>query len=214
MPKTIAILNQKGGTGKTTLAVNIARCLQKQGHNVLVVDSDPQASARGWHNISEGELLPVIGLESASTLRQDINNISIGYDYVVIDGAGSVGDITGATIMCSDAILIPVKPSSFDFWSSMDTVELIERAQILRQANPIKVAFVLTLCRQHTKSEKEAAEAFVNSSLALFNSRTYNREIYKTAASIGSTVLDVEPLGKAAQEIESITSELLNLWSV
>ncbi len=65
MSKIIAVLNQKGGAGKTTLSTNLARALQLDGDKVLLIDSDPQGSARDWNAAANGELLPVVGLDRA-----------------------------------------------------------------------------------------------------------------------------------------------------
>ena len=75
---TIAVLGQKGGSGKTTTSINIARGLQLSGASVVILDTDRQGSARDWHNANNGEMIPVLGLDRP-TIDKDIKNIN-GYD--------------------------------------------------------------------------------------------------------------------------------------
>jgi len=74
----VAILNQKGGSGKTTISVNLARALQKENQKILLVDSDPQGSTRDWHEAGNGNLLNVVGIDRP-TLDKDIKTFK-GYD--------------------------------------------------------------------------------------------------------------------------------------
>ena len=115
MSKIIAVLNQKGGAGKTTLSTNLARALQLGGDKVLLVDSDPQGSARDWNAAGNGELLPVIGLDRP-TLAKDIQAIRDNQDWIIIDGAPQIAELAVAAIKCADLILIPVQPSPYDVW--------------------------------------------------------------------------------------------------
>ena len=89
MAHVIAVLNQKGGSGKTTIATNLAHALKLADAKVLLVDSDPQGSARDWNEANAGQLLPVVGLDR-ETLATDLKAIMGGYDFVVIDGAPQV----------------------------------------------------------------------------------------------------------------------------
>lgn len=208
--KIIAILNQKGGTGKTTLTINIGRCLQILGHKVLVIDTDPQANGLTWHAASQGSVLPVFGI-TTPTLKKDIDNISDGYDYIIIDGAGNLDDNkpTLAALMCADMVLIPMKASSFDKWSTLDIFPLIEQVQILRPQNLLKFSLILNECKVKTRSMRKTELECRERELPLFNSRTFDREDYITCLEQGLTVLDTSPLDKAANEIREITKELL-----
>ena len=121
--KVISILNQKGGVGKTTLAVHIATGLALKKKRVLLIDADPQGSALDWAAARNGDpLFPVVGLPKAS-IHKELPSIAAGYDIVLIDGPPRVYDVARSAIMASDMILIPVQPSPYDVWAAQEIVE-------------------------------------------------------------------------------------------
>ncbi|GFO72791.1 chromosome partitioning protein [Bathymodiolus japonicus methanotrophic gill symbiont] len=207
MSKIIAVLNQKGGAGKTTLATNLARSLQVNGKEVLIVDSDPQGSARDWNAASEGELVSVIGLDR-STLAKDIQSIKSNKDFIVIDGAPQIADLAVAAIKCSDVILIPVQPSPYDIWACEDLVDVIKARQEVTDGFP-KAAFVISRSIKNTQLSKEIADALKDYDLPVFENYTSQRVIYAKSAAVGLTVLYIEPGNEAAKEIVAIKDELL-----
>lgn len=202
----IGILNQKGGAGKTTISVNLARGLQKEGHKVLIIDSDPQGSARDWHAAGDGDFTTVIGLDRP-TLDKDIKAVSNNYDWILIDGAPQLAEMAVAAIKCSDIILIPVQPSPYDIWAAADLVDVVKARQEITDGRP-KAAFIIS--RQITKTSlgKEIREVLSGYGLPVFDSGTFQRIIYAKTAATGSTVLDEEPNGEAANEIRNLVIEL------
>ncbi len=206
MSKIIAILNQKGGAGKTTLSTNLARALQLDGDKVLLVDSDPQGSARDWNAAANGELLPVVGLDRV-TLAKDIQAIQDNQDWLIIDGAPQIAELAVAAIKCADIILIPVQPSPYDVWACEDLVDIIKTRQEVTNGKP-KAAFVISRVIKNTQLSKEIGEALEGYNLPVFKSYTSQRVIYPKSAATGSTVLDAEQANEAAAEIRAIAKEL------
>ena len=109
----ILVGGEKGGSGKTTIAINLAHCHMLDGYKVLLVDSDPQGSARDWNEENEGCILPVVGLDR-ETLPKDLAAIGSGYDWIVIDGAPQIAKLArmskpGTKIMTSNFFMVKVK---------------------------------------------------------------------------------------------------------
>lgn len=206
MSKIIAILNQKGGAGKTTLSTNLARALQLDGDKVLLIDSDPQGSARDWNAAGNGELLPVVGLDRP-TLAKDIQAIQDNQDWLIIDGAPQIAELAVAAIKCADMILIPVQPSPYDVWACEDLVDIIKTRQEITGGKP-KAAFIISRVIKNTQLSKEIGEALEGYGLPVFKNFTSQRVIYPKSAATGLTVLDAESSGDAAAEIRAIAQEL------
>ena len=206
MCKIIAVLNQKGGAGKTTIATNLAQALQLEGHKVILVDSDPQGSARDWNAASDGALIKVIGMDR-STLAKDIMAVVDNHDFIIIDGAPQIADLAIAAIKCADMILIPVQPSPYDIWACEDLVEIIKARQEITDGKP-KAAFVISRVIKNTQLGKEIREALEGYDLPVFKNYTTQRVIYAKSASTGSTVLSSESKEEASNEIRAIANEL------
>ena len=204
--KVICILNQKGGVGKTTLAINLARALQQANFNVILVDADPQGSARDWNDANNGELIPVVGLDRKS-LPADIKNLT-GYDIAIVDGAPQTKELTIAAIKTADVVLIPVQPSPFDIWATNDLLELLKERQELTDGKP-KVAFIVSRQIVNTGVGHEVRKVLTESGVKVFAAGTFQRIAYSQSATSGKTIFESND-GKAKDEIINLTNEL---WS-
>ena len=203
--QVIAVLNQKGGSGKTTIAVNLAHALRRQGQEVLIVDADPQGSARDWSENSANGVCPVVGLDR-ETLSRDLPAVTESFDWVVIDGPPQLAGISAAAVKVADAVLIPVQPSPYDVWSCADLVDILEARRTVTDGLP-HAAFVVSRAITNTKLSNEVSEALVAYGLPVLDARTTQRVAYPTTAATGGTVFD-DPTGPAAREIEEIRDEI------
>lgn len=207
----VSILNQKGGAGKTTISINLARAMlldSSKDEKVLLIDSDPQGSARDWHAKADGMLLDVIGLDRP-TLDKDVRTVAHTYDWIFIDGAPSLSSMAIAAIKCSDVILIPVQPSPYDLWATEDLVSLIKE-RIAMSDGRLKAAFVISRAIPNTILSQEIRGILEQYGLPVFQSLTTQRVFYSTTAAMGSTVMDYRGRGylEASQEIRSMALEL------
>lgn len=201
----IAVLNQKGGSGKTTIATHLARALQLDGADVLLVDSDPQGSARDWAAVREDQPLTVVGIDRP-TIDRDLKNVA-RKDFVVIDGAPQAADLAVSAIKAADFVLIPVQPSPYDIWATADLVELVKQ-RIEVTDGRLQAAFVVSRAIKGTKIGAEVAEALAGYGLPVLESRITQRVVYPGTSANGTTVMEAEPAGDAAAEVRALAAEL------
>lgn len=214
MTQVIALANQKGGVGKTTVTVNLARAMQLAGQRVLIVDSDPQGSARDWLQASQnhGHDMPVVVGVDRPVLEQSIQKLRGTFDAILIDGAAKLQDMTISAIKAADVVLIPVQPSVLDIWAAGDLVGLIKARQAVMEGKP-QAAFLVSRQIGGTRLAQDANAALAELGLPVLAGRTTQRVIYAECISMGSTVLDLEPNGSAASEIIAILREIQALTS-
>jgi chromosome partitioning protein len=204
----IGVLSQKGGVGKTTLSINLAHALSLTSRKVLLVDADPQASALAWSAAREEDPpFPVVGM-AKPTLHKDLPKVAEGFDHVIIDGAPRVNELGRATIIASDLILIPVQPSPYDVWASGETVGLIREAQQFKDT--LKAVFAVNRKIVNTAIGRDVVDALAAYDLPVLGAAVSQRVAFAESAAHGRTVLETNPNGLAAVEIDALVDAIFS----
>jgi chromosome partitioning protein len=206
----ISLLNQKGGVGKTTLAVHLATALSAHTKRLLMVDADPQGSALSWAGQREegNDSFPVVGLPTP-TLHREVMKLSGDYDLTIIDGPPRNDALARSVIMASDIVLIPVQPSPYDVWATKETVDLLTEAGPFKEK--LKSAFIINRKIVNTALGRDVVEALSEYGIPVLRSHVCQRVSFAETAGAGKTVLEVDPESTATNEIKSLTNEVMEL---
>lgn len=209
MTYTISLLNQKGGVGKTTLAVHLAAGLARRGGRVLLADADVQGSALEWAAAREGEpLFSVIGLPKP-TLHKELPALGASYDAVVIDGPPRANDVARSAILAADLVLIPVQPSPYDVWAAAEIVDLVAESSVYKDG-PL-AAFVVNRRIGNTAIGRDVVEALASYQLPVLTASLCQRVAFAESAARGRTVHETAQSGPARNEVDALTDEVLGL---
>jgi len=205
----VALLNQKGGVGKTTLALHLAGEWARHGRRVILIDADPQASALDWSEQRAKETLPrlfgIVGL-ARDTLHREAPELSRDVDHLVIDGPPRVAGLMRSALLAADVVLVPAQPSPFDGWASGEMLKLIDEARIYR---PDLIArFVLNRCGARTIIASETADALADHEPPALTTRIGQRVAFADAARTGRLVDEFDGAGAAAREVTALANEV------
>lgn len=216
MALTIAVVQQKGGSGKTTLTINLAAaaCLERElkgGHRTLILDIDPQASAADWRLTVPPES-PLQELE-VKTWPKALNvptfdSLTADFDYVFIDCPGRGDALANTAAALADVVLVPLQPGALDFYATERTLAGVDLADDLgkgfRRRAPLRL-IVLNRVPQGTQLAKEAEEGLKTAGLKVVGT-VYQRVAFGMATLRGESVFTFNASAKLA------AADIAKLW--
>ena len=199
--QTISIISQKGGAGKTTLALHLATAATAAGLVTLVVDTDPQATACKWHIWRGGHEPDVIDCASHALLKRKLEQASeLGADLAIIDTPPHADIMAREAGKAADIILIPCRPRAFDLDAIQTTADLARAS-----GKPSYVSF--TAGHTHSPIVYQEAEELINIfNLTVAPVMLPERAAFHHSVGQGKTAQEYEPRGKAARDVA-------NLWT-
>lgn len=207
--RILTIAQQKGGSGKTTLAAHLAVALAKRsGEPVAILDVDPQGSLGTWYEAREESLgEDNTGLEfrtaSGWGARREARSLAKSHGYVLVDTPPKTDSDAKPAIDAADFVIVPIQPTPVDLWATSQTIDLAAREDT-------PAMLVLNRVPPRASLTGEMADAILASGFDALTSRLGNRTVFAAAMGKGVAVTEEAPSSKAAQEVESLIEELVS----
>jgi chromosome partitioning protein len=210
----LAIAGQKGGVGKSTLAICLAAEAHRRGRKVLLVDADPQGTVRTWFDVATeaGHDTPAVIAMGAGMHRPgQLREVSAPYDLTIIDCPPRHGEILRAALMVASHVVLPATPLGHDVWALTTTIELVNEARALRPA--LRPFLVMSRRRGRVAMWNRARELLAGSGVPVLESEIWERIAYAEATTAGQGVTSYAPRDPASVEIRALLDELLEVAS-
>jgi chromosome partitioning protein len=204
--KVISIVNQKGGVGKTTVAINIGIGMARRNFKVGFLDTDPQGTAFQWQSI-EGNVAFEVKHHPLRISSEMIKEANRNHNLLIIDTPPAIGEITSSALACSDLAVIPLAPSILDIWSSRATIDRVEEA---RKINPkLKGRLLVSRKVPRTRLGRDGREAIEALEMDIFDTEISQRIAYVESMIAGVSVFQYAPRSEASKEMEELCEEIL-----
>ena len=215
MASIIAVANLKGGVGKSTIAQNLSVCLRSQGHKVCLVDTDvEQKSTMEWGERRGARELPAIqlSLSTEDRLAREINELAKKHDFVIVDGSPALSEVATKIMMVADLVVVPVMPSGNDYGALEKFLARYDdvKAMLDSRGMSLDLGVVLNGYNDRIIVNRAVYEAIKKLDVRIFKTEIGHRAAYQEANLVGMGVIELGDR-KAAQEIESLTAEILAL---
>ncbi len=204
---------EKGGTGKTTIAVNLAVMRARSGKDVLLLDTDIQGSASFWAQMRDDtQVKPRVACVSkfGQGLLHEVQDLAGRYDDVIIDAGGRDSVELRAAMVVAERLYIPCKPSQFDLWTLARMGQLIEQARAINDSLAASVVISLASSNPLISEAEETRDLLGElDNIGLAKSIIRERIVYRKAARQGLSVVEFQPsVPKAVQEMEALYEEV------
>ncbi|MGS4884486.1 ParA family partition ATPase [Roseibium sp. MB-4] len=206
--RILTVAQQKGGSGKTTLAAHLAVALAaKSGEPVAVLDVDPQGSLGTWYEAREETLgEDETGLEfrtaSGWGARREARSLARSHGYVIIDTPPKTDTDAKPAIDAADFVIVPIQPTPVDLWATSQTIDLAAREDT-------PALLVMNRVPPRASLTGEMADAIAASGYDTLGARLGNRTVFASAMGRGASVTENAPSSKAAQEVNQLIEELV-----
>lgn len=203
----ISFLNQKGGTGKTTLSVNVAAALTRRDHKVLLIDADKQGSASTWASLREEPAFQVVSMARENMAKEALR-LAEDFTATIIDGPPHAEHIARSCIIASDFVVLPIEPSGLSTWASDLTVRQLQEAQAYK--GNLECGFVVSRKIGKTVIGRDIRTMAAEAGIRILESEIEQRVALAESMTMGKTIFEWGPTSTAAREIESLTNEVMS----
>ena len=206
----IAVVNQKGGAGKTTLAMQLAGALARRGPT-LVLDADPQGTASRWAACARGKPFPArVEAATGDALARRLGELGNAFRFVVVDGSPTADGATLVALGAADLALVPVNPSPLDLWASLGTRVAYERA--LTRNPALTARLVVNQAQPKSALTRDVRALLADFGIPPLANGLRQRAVYRQCAAYGQTVYAYRPRSPdAVSEVEALACEALAL---